>query len=64
MRTQLHFTRVNIIEVMYERSHVNVKVEARSTLIGEGQKGSMSRGMACGMGCGITTNGKWRKQIN
>ena len=54
MRTQLHFTRVNIIEVIYERSHVNVKVEARSTLIGEGQKGRMSRGMACGMGCRIT----------
>lgn len=54
MRTQLHFTRVNMIEVMYERSRVNVKVEARSTLIGEGHKGRMSRGMACGMGCGIT----------
>ena len=54
MRTQLHFTRVNIIEVMYERSRVNVKVEARSTLIGEGHKVRKSRGMACGMGCGIT----------
>ena len=51
---------------MYERSRVNVKVEASSTLIGEGHKGRMSRGMACGMGLrnNNATNGKWRKQIN
>ena len=54
MRTQLHFTRVDIIEVMYERSRINVKVEARLTLIGKGHKRRMSRRMACGMGCGIT----------
>ena len=31
VRTHVNFTRVNEIEAMYERSHVNVKVEPRST---------------------------------
>ena len=31
VRTHVNFTRVNEIEAMYERSRVNVKVEARST---------------------------------